>query len=139
MYVQLQLSAQDVTELQRKQDLRAANVHSSSTQASVPGRPPPRFSPQRPRAHFNSQDRGCLSEKATQTQTCWDPSRSSHSSPGQASASACPRHSRSQHRGCSPSRSSAETAVEQVGLLSSFRCDNTQFTFLCIVSLLLAV
>lgn len=126
MYVELQLSAQDVTELQRKQELRAVNNNNSSrtdtppaspTSTSAPGLSSSHFSPQRARTHFDSKD--CTSLSATHTQTCYDQFCPSHSSPGRASASVCPHHSCSQQSGCFLSSSSTESpmpasAIEEV-------------------------
>ncbi|CAG07724.1 unnamed protein product [Tetraodon nigroviridis] len=121
MYVELQLSGQDVTELQRKQDPGAENIHPSATDTWVPGRSSSQFSPRRPRTRLNSKDCASLSERAAQTRTCWDGSCSSCSSPGQASASACPRHSWSQQRGSSSAEGPTPApAVKKVGVLSSF-------------------
>lgn len=152
MYVELQLSAQDVTELQKKQDLRAVNINTcrtdtpptSQTFTSVPESSSFLFSPQRPRTHFTSKDCTSLSENATHTLTCTDQFCPSHSSPGRALASVCPHHSCSQQSGCSPSSSSAESpmpvsAIEKVCLVSSFiKSHNTQINYLYIIFLLLA-
>lgn len=89
MYVELQLSAQHVIELQRKQDPRAANIHTSGTATpptfhtftSEPGLSSSQFSPQRPRTRLNSKDCTCLSESATHTQACSDQFSASRSSP----------------------------------------------------------
>lgn len=140
MYVELQLSAQDVTELQRKQDLRAVNINTSRTDTpatsqtftSVPGSSLSQFSPQRPRTHFNSADCTSLSGSGTHTQTCYDQFCPSHAAPGRALASVCPHHSCSQQSGCSPSSSSAKSpipasAIEKVCHVSSFiKSNNTQ-------------
>lgn len=152
MYVELQLSAQDVTELQKKQDLRAVNINTSRTDTpptsqtftSVPESSSSQFSPQRPRTHFTSKDCTSLSENATHTLTCTDQFCPSHSSPGRALASVCPHHSCSQQSGCSPSSSSAESpmpvsAIEKVCPVSSFiKSHNTQINYLYIIFVLLA-
>lgn len=148
MYVELQLSAQDVTELQRKQDLKAVHINPSRTDApptsqtftSAPGSPLSQFSPQRPRTHFNSKDCPSLSENATHAQTCSHQFCPSPSSPGRPLASVRPRLSCPQQSGCSPRSSSAESpasAVEKVCLVSSFlKSNNTQMNYLCTIFVL---
>lgn len=140
MYVELQLSAQDVTELQRKQDVRAVNSNTSRTDtpptsqtlASVPGSSLlSQFSPQRPRARFNSTHCASLPESGSPTQTCYHQFCPSLSSPGRPLASVCPHHSCLQQSGCSPSSSSPESpipasAIEEVCCVSSFiKSNNT--------------
>lgn len=152
MYVELQLSAQDVTELQRKQDLRAVNIDTSRTDmpptsqtfTSAPGSSSSQFSPQRPRTHFNSKDCTSLSENTTRTQTCYDQFCPSHSSPGRTLASVCPHHSCSQQSGCLLSSSSAESpmpaSIEKVCFVSFFtKSNDTQINYVCIIFVLLAV
>lgn len=150
MYMELQLSAQDVTELRRKHNLRAAHVSSSrsstpptsQTFASAPGSSSSQFSPPRPRPHVNSKDSNSLSESTAHTVTCDDRFCPSHSSPGRAVPSVCPHHSRSQQSGCSGSSSSAEepmqaAATRKVSLGSSLikanSYDTTLSNHLCVI------
>lgn len=121
MYVELQLSAQDITDMQRKRDPRGVDINASSsntpptsqTFTSVPGSSSSQFIPQRPRPHCNSKHSVSLSESTTHTVTCNDQFCPLHSSPGQAVALVC------QHNRCSQQPSPVEsptpaTAVKKV-------------------------
>eukprot|EP00066_Takifugu_rubripes_P025518 XP_011614784.1 PREDICTED: midnolin isoform X1 [Takifugu rubripes] len=113
MYVELQLSAQDVTDLQWKQDPRAVDANAgrsntaptSQTFTSAQGPSLSQFSPQRPRPQFNLKGCTSVSENTTHTVSCNDPFCPSHPSPGRAVTPVCP-HSRCSHQsGSSPAAS----------------------------------
>lgn len=132
MYVELQLSAQDVTDLQGKQDPRAVDVNASrsntppisQTFTSVPASSSSQFSPQRPRPYFNLKGCTSVSENTTHTVSCNDPLCPSHPSPSRAVTPVCPHSRCSNQSGClqrsSPAASPVPaTASKKVSLVYS--------------------